>query len=169
VHFPNRSVTIGHLGHFIIGTGWPEDFDLLSLGVRHDLTADVGLVGLIEYIDSHVDDHVRVINLFVRRESELLDTESLTTSQSWHASQELFNVGRLHGVVPGSAHLPVELLDIFHGPGAIVCWDGATLSHGVDVTHIVDRRRRVRVERLDVSVDILSRGQLFGHEMRFIV
>ena len=156
VHLPDRRVTVRHLSHFIIGSSRPQYLDLLALRVCHNLTADVSLVGLIEDINAHVYDHVSVVDLFVRGEAELLDTERLTTGQAWHTSHQLLNIRRLHGVVPRGTHLTIQLLYILHGPGAIVCWNGSTLANRVDVSHVVDGRRRVRMERFDVGVNILG-------------
>jgi len=158
VHFPDRGVTICHHGHFIISTGRPQDFNLLTLGVSNDLSANISLVSFIEDIDSHIDDKVRVINLFIGGKTKLLNTKSLTSSEPWNTSQKLLDVSRLGCVIPRSAHVTVKFLDILHGPGAIVCRDGSRLSNRMDVSHVINGRRRVRVECLDVSIKILGGG-----------
>jgi hypothetical protein len=86
VHFPNRSVSVAHLSHFIISCRRPKHFDLLSLGVSDDLTAAVGLVGFIEDIDSEVHNHVREVNFFIRGETELLDAEGLSSGEAGHTA-----------------------------------------------------------------------------------
>ena len=93
MHLPDRSVTVSHLSHLIVGTGGPQYFDLLSLGVGDNLTADVGLVGFVEDIDSHVDDHIGIVNLLIWSETELLDSESLTTGKSWSTSHKFIDIG----------------------------------------------------------------------------
>lgn len=52
VHLPDWCVTEGHLCHLVICTGRPENFYLLSLRVSNNLTANVGLVSLIEDINT---------------------------------------------------------------------------------------------------------------------
>ena len=44
VHFPDWGITIGHLRHFVISASWPQHLYFLSLGVGHNLSANVGLV-----------------------------------------------------------------------------------------------------------------------------
>merc|ERR1712045_861670 len=169
MHLPDRSVTVRHLSHLIVSTSRPEHFNLLAPGVCHDLTADICLVGLVEDVNAHINNHIGIVNLFVGSETKLLDTKCLTTSQAWHTSHQLLNISRLHGMVPWRSHLSIQFLYILHGPGAIVCWNGSTLTHRVDVSHVIDGRRRARVERFDVCVDVLSSWELFGHQMRLVV
>lgn len=156
VHLPNRGITKGHLGHFIVDTCGPKHFDFLSLGVSYNLTANVGLISFIEDIDTHVDNDVSEINFFIGGQTQLLDSESFTTSKAGSTSEQLINISGLGHVIPRSSHLTVKFLDVFHGPGSIIGWNGAGLSNGVDVSHIVDWWWGVRVERLNVSVDVLS-------------
>jgi len=158
VHFPDGGVTVAHLSHLIVGCRGPQDFDLLSLGVGHDLTAAVGLVRFIEHIDSEVHNHVSEVNLFIRSQTELLNTKGFSSGEAGNATHDFLKVGGLEGVIPRSSHLSVGFLDIFHGERSIIGRNGSRLSNGVDVTHIVNGRSRVAVERLDVSVDVFGSG-----------
>ena len=169
VHLPNGRVTVGHLSHLIVSAGGPQNLNLLTFGVGDNLAADIGLVSLIEHINAHVDHHVGVVDFFIWSETELLDAKCLTSSKARNSSHHLFNIRRLQSVVPGSAHVAIEFLNVFHSPSTVVCWDRARLPHRMNVTHVVDRRRRVRVERLDVGVDVLCGGQLFGYAVRLVV
>jgi hypothetical protein len=65
-------------------------------------------------------------------------------------------------VVPRSLHLAVELLDVFHRPGAIVGRDGAGLSYRVDVAHVIDRKRRIAEFALRDRVDVLDAETKLG-------
>jgi hypothetical protein len=159
VHFPDGSVTVAHLSHFIISCRGPQDFDLLSLGVSHNLTAAVSLVRFIEDINSKVDNHVSEINFFVRGETELLDAEGFSSGEAGNTSHDFFNVSRLEGVIPRSSHLSVGLLQVFHVERSIIGRNRSGLSNRVDVTHIVNRRSRVAVEGLDVGVDVFGTVQ----------
>lgn len=165
VHVPNWSVTVGHLRHLIVGSRWPENFNLFSLGVGNDLPADVGLVGLVEDIDAHVDNHVCVVNLLGRGEAHLLDAESLTAGKPRHATHELIDVSRLWNVVPVSSQISVQFLDVLHGPGAVVCWDWTRLPDWMDVSHVINRRRWVRVECLDIRIHVLRRWQFLWQDI----
>jgi hypothetical protein len=86
VHFPNGSVSIAHLSHFIISCRRPEHFDLLSLGVGDDLTAAIGLVRFIEDIDSEVHNHVREVNFFIRSQTKLLNAEGFSSGEARHTT-----------------------------------------------------------------------------------
>lgn len=156
VHFPNGSVSVNHLGHFIISCRRPEDFNLFSLGVSNNLTTAVGLVRFIKDIDSEVHDHVSKINFFVRGETQLLNAECFTTGETRNATHNFFNIGALSGVIPRSAHLSVGFFDIFHRKWSIIGRNRSRLSDRVDVTHIVNWWWRIAVERLYVGVDVLS-------------
>ena len=140
MHLPDRSVTVSHLGHFIISTSRPQYLNLLTFGVSDDLSANVGLVSLVENVDAKVNNQVGIVDFFIRSETKLLDTESLTPGQAWNASQKFLNVCRLSCVIPRSTHLAIQLLDVFHCPCSIVCWNGSRLADGMDVTHIVNGR-----------------------------
>ena len=140
MHLPDRSVTVSHLGHFIISTSRPQYLNLLTFRVSDDLSANVGLVCLVENVDAKINNQVGIIDFFIRSETKLLDTESLTPGQAWHTSHQLLNICGLSSVIPGSTHLAVELLDVFHCPCSIVCWNGSRLADGMDVTHIVNGR-----------------------------
>ena len=140
MHLPDRSVTVGHLGHFIISTSRPQYLNLLTFRVSDDLSANVGLVCLVENVDAEVNNQVSIINFFIRSETKLLDSESLTPGQAWHASHQLLNISGLSCVIPRSTHLTIELLDVFHCPSSIVCWNGSRLADRMDVTHIVNGR-----------------------------
>jgi hypothetical protein len=70
-------------------------------------------------------------------------------------------------VIPRSSHLTISFLQVFHVEWAVIGRNRSRLSNWVDVTHIVNRRRRVGVESLDVCVDILSSGEFFGHQRSF--
>ena len=160
VHFPNGGVAESHLSHLIVGTCRPQDLDFLALAVSHYLTTHVSLVGFVENINSVVYDNVREIDLLIGSESHLLDAESLTSGQAGDTPHDFFNVGGLRSVVPGSLHLSVKFLDVFHGPGSIVGWDRARLTDRVDVPHVVHGRWRLAVECLNVGVNILSANQI---------
>ena len=64
--------------------------------------------------------------------------------------------------------MTVELLDVLHGPRSIIGWNGARLSDRMNVSHVVDGWWWVRVECLNVRVDVLSSicnniiGRFFG-------
>lgn len=156
VHFPNGRITERHLCHFIISASRPENFNFFAFRVRNDLTANISLIGLVEDIDSIIYDDVGKVNLFIWRKTHLLNSKCFTTSQARSTSEKLFDIGGLGHVVPGRSHLTIELLDVLHGPRSIIGWNGARLSDGVDVSHVVDGWRWVRMECLDVRVDVLS-------------
>ena len=86
----------------------------------------------------------------------MLNTESFSSGQAWDSSHEFLYIGALSSGIPRSSHLTVELLNVFHGPGAIISGDGARLSNGMNMSHVIDGRGRVRVEGLNVSVNVLS-------------
>ena len=165
VHLPDRRVTVRHLRHFIVGACWPQNLNLFALRVCDDLAADVGLVSLIEHIDTQVNYKVSVVNFFIGCETELLNTEGFTSSETWHTAKKLLNISRLWSVIPGCPHVSVQFLDVLHRPRTIVCWNGTRLTHGMNVSHVVNGRGWVRVERLDVRVDVLSRRQLLRHQV----
>ena len=92
VHLPDRGITVCHLSHLIIGTSGPQNFNLLAFGVCDDLSADVGLICLIEDINAEIDNKVGVIDFLIRSQTELLDTQCLTTGQAWHTTHDLLNI-----------------------------------------------------------------------------
>lgn len=156
VHFPDWCTAEGHHGHLIVGCSWPKDLHLFSLRVGHDLSGKVSLIALVEHIDTVVDDKVSEVNFFFWGQTELLNSKSLLTGETWRSPHQLLDVGGLRGVVPRAPHVTNELLDIFHGEGAIVWWDWTTLSHWMDVAHVVDGAWWSRVVTLDNSVVVLS-------------
>jgi len=156
VHFPDGSVSVNHLSHFIISRRRPEDFNLFSLGVGYNLTTAVSLVRFIKDIDSEVHDHVSEINLFVRGQTQLLNAECFTTGKAGNATHNFFNICALSSVIPRSAHLSVGFFDIFHCKWSIIGRNRSRLSNWVDVTHIVNWWWRIAMERLNVGVDVLS-------------
>jgi len=143
VHFPDWSITVSHHRHFVVGASWPKYFHFFSLRVCHHLSANVCLVCFIEDINSEIHYQVRVVNFFIRCQTKLLDAKRFTSGETWDTSEQLFNVSGLHRVIPWSAHLTVQLLNVFHTPSTVVCWNGSGLTDGMDVPHVVDRRRRV--------------------------
>jgi len=156
MQFPNRSITPVHHGHFIIDTSRPEDFNFLTFGVSHNLTQDVGLIGFIENIDTVVHNEVSVIDFFVRGKTHSLDFKDLTAGDTWHTTHNFFSISRLGAVVPWDAHLSIQLLNVFHSPGSIVCGNGARLTNGVDVPHVVNWRRRAAVISLQICINVLG-------------
>lgn len=145
VHFPNGRIAENHLGHLIIGTRWPEDLCLLTLRVGNYLAANISLVSCVEDINAHVDDEVSEVDLLIWLKTKLLDSKCFSSRETWHTAHHLLDVSALHSVVPWSLHLTVELLDIFHRPGAIVGRDRAGLSDRVYMAHVVDRQRWIAI------------------------
>jgi len=92
VHLPDRGISERHLSHLIIGACRPQYFNLFTLAVRHNLTADIRLVGFVEHIDAKINNEVGEINLFIRCEAKLLNTESLSASEAGCSSHQFFNV-----------------------------------------------------------------------------
>jgi hypothetical protein len=52
--------------------------------------------------------------------------------------------------------LTIKLLDVFHGEGAIISRNGTRLSHRMNVSHVIDGRRWVGMEGLNISINVLS-------------
>jgi hypothetical protein len=156
VHFPDGSVSVTHLSHFIISCRGPQDLNLLSLGVGDNLTAAVGLVRFIEDINSKVHNHVGEVDFFIRSETELLDAKGFSSGEAGNTAHDLFNVSGLEGVIPRSSHLTVGLSHVFHVERSIIGRNRSRLSNRVDVTHIVNGRSRVAVEGLDVGIDVFG-------------
>ena len=92
MHLPNGRVTIGHLRHFVVSSCGPKHFDLFAFRVGNDLSADVGLICLVEYVDPHIDHHIGEVNLFDWVHAELLDTKTLTTGESGHTAHQLVDI-----------------------------------------------------------------------------
>ena len=90
VHFPDGSVTVAHLSHFIVSCRRPQHFDLFSLRVGHDLTAAVGLVRFIEDINSEVYNHISEVDFFIRGETELLNAEGFSSGEARDTSHDFF-------------------------------------------------------------------------------
>jgi len=156
VHLPDRRITERHHGHLVVGGCWPEDLDLLSLGVCHDLSGKVSLISLVEHIDAVVDDQVSVVDLLLGRESKLLDPQSFFPRETRGSPHQLFDVRGLRSVVPWALHLTVELLDVLHGEWAVVWRNWAALSDWMDVPHVVDGAWGRRVVTLDDSIVVLG-------------
>ena len=156
VHFPNWCTSEGHHGHLVVSCSWPKDLNLLSLRVGHDLTGEVCLVAFVEHVDTVVNNQVCEVNFFFWGETELLDSQGLLTSETWRSPHQLLHIGGLRRVVPRASHVTNELLDIFHGKRTIVRRDWTTLSHGMDVSHVVDWAWWRRVMTLDKCIVVLS-------------
>lgn len=58
-----------------------------------------------------------------------------------------------------------QLLDILHGVGAVVGWEGAGLADWVDVAHVPDGRSDCLVLVLDKIVYLFVGGIGSGHEV----
>jgi hypothetical protein len=129
---------------------------LFALGAGDNLARDVGLVSLVEHVEFVVDDEVGKIDFLIGGQAHLLNAESFSAGDAGHAAHNLLNISRLGAVVPGSSHLPIQLLNVFHSPGSIVGRNGTRLSDGVDVAHVVNGWWGRRVEGLQVSENVLS-------------
>lgn len=86
MHLPDWCITISHLSHFIISSCWPEYFYLFSFRVGNDLSTNICLICFIEYINSHVNNHVGIVDLLNRIQAKLLNTKTFTTSESWNST-----------------------------------------------------------------------------------
>jgi len=136
---PNRSITKDHHGHLIIGGRWPEDLNLLSLGIGDNLPREICLISLVEYIDSVIDNYIGIVDLLIWGEPQLLDPECLLSGETWSSSHQLLNVSRLRGVVPRASHLTVYLSDVLHSVWSIIWWYRSRLPDWMNMSHVIDR------------------------------
>ena len=138
VHLPDGGVSEDHLGHFIVGTRWPHDFDLFTLGVGDNLSSKVSLVTFIEHIKSVVDNEVAEVNLFLWGEAQLLNSKGFLSGEAWGSSHDLLDISGLGTVIPRHLHVTDHLLDVFHSVWTIVWWDWTRLSNWVNMSHVVE-------------------------------